>query len=287
MAGRGSLDDLDRPRRLTRPWGADRPGHGTGRKPVLIYWKLALGFPAKGGSGSPGPTYVAPSCLPYKKSPVWMTWPAKKCGRGENFFDSTTGARLRCRSAPLHTAMPALCTQRYPHPAHSDGGISAQVTHRPVHSAAGRPRARGQDCPALVVELRPCDSQAPSPFPEFPGPAHPPEREPVHESSQRWSPQGPEAMFAYVGLVVAGTPLVLGLVALLRGRREDIPAILQALRRKDRNLRRHRSARGADWGASRAIASVRGVGRVGGTSRVARASGIAVCDGSTDQAGAE
>jgi hypothetical protein len=41
-------------------------------------------------------------------------------------------------------------------------------------------------------------------------------------------------MFAYVSLVVAGTPLVLGLVALLRGRREDIPAILRTLRRKDR-----------------------------------------------------
>jgi hypothetical protein len=39
-------------------------------------------------------------------------------------------------------------------------------------------------------------------------------------------------MFVYVGLVVAATPLVLGLVALLRGRREDIPAILRALRRK-------------------------------------------------------
>jgi hypothetical protein len=39
-------------------------------------------------------------------------------------------------------------------------------------------------------------------------------------------------MFGYVGLVVAGTPLVLGLVALMRGRREDIPAILRAVFRR-------------------------------------------------------
>lgn len=42
-------------------------------------------------------------------------------------------------------------------------------------------------------------------------------------------------MYGTVGLLVAGTPLVLGLVALLRGRREDIPAILRALRRGDRD----------------------------------------------------
>jgi hypothetical protein len=32
-------------------------------------------------------------------------------------------------------------------------------------------------------------------------------------------------------LVLAGTPLVLGLVALIRGRREDIPSIIRALAR--------------------------------------------------------
>jgi hypothetical protein len=39
-------------------------------------------------------------------------------------------------------------------------------------------------------------------------------------------------MFAYIPVVLlAGTPLVLGLVALFRGRREDIPSILRALAR--------------------------------------------------------
>lgn len=51
-------------------------------------------------------------------------------------------------------------------------------------------------------------------------------------------------MFAYVGLVMAATPLVLGLVALLRGRREDIPAILRALRRRDRDDQRDDSVPG-------------------------------------------
>jgi hypothetical protein len=32
-------------------------------------------------------------------------------------------------------------------------------------------------------------------------------------------------------LVLVGTPLILGLVALIRGRREDIPAIIRALAR--------------------------------------------------------
>jgi hypothetical protein len=37
-------------------------------------------------------------------------------------------------------------------------------------------------------------------------------------------------MFVYIPvLLVAVTPLILGLLALFRGRREDIPAILQAL----------------------------------------------------------
>jgi len=37
-------------------------------------------------------------------------------------------------------------------------------------------------------------------------------------------------MFAYLPvLLIAATPLVLGMIALLRGRREDIPAIMRAL----------------------------------------------------------
>lgn len=36
-----------------------------------------------------------------------------------------------------------------------------------------------------------------------------------------------------VGVIVAATPLVLGLVALLRGRKEDIPVIMRALQRRD------------------------------------------------------
>lgn len=39
-------------------------------------------------------------------------------------------------------------------------------------------------------------------------------------------------MFAYLPLLLmAATPLVLGLAALFRGRREDIPAIMRALAR--------------------------------------------------------
>jgi hypothetical protein len=39
-------------------------------------------------------------------------------------------------------------------------------------------------------------------------------------------------MLAFIPVVVlAGTPLILGLVALVRGRREDVPAIMRALAR--------------------------------------------------------
>src|SRR5215469_5465576 len=42
--------------------------------------------------------------------------------------------------------------QRCPHAAHSDGGVSAQAIHSPVHSAAGRRRALPQDCRSRPIE---------------------------------------------------------------------------------------------------------------------------------------
>jgi hypothetical protein len=65
-------------------------------------------------------------------------------------------------------------------------------------------------------------------------------------------------MIAYLPvLLMAATPLVLGLVALIRGRREDIPVIMRALTRGRRKLQATPSGSGSAPSRCRIGRSVR------------------------------